>query len=135
MCLIPLISNAQIPDDHPAMQMRKYYCDVYTGQSIVCFESHDLDSILVVAAKFIEPAQVISLYSYKVNPYKYGNETIFAEALEENRNYSSSLRLPIRGKKDIKTFNNYWSARKYNSDFSRGIPRRDSYWRPREHKS
>ena len=39
-------SNAQVPADHPAMQMRKYYADIYTGQSIVCFETHSLDSVL-----------------------------------------------------------------------------------------
>lgn len=62
--------------------MRKYYCDIYTGQSIVCFESFDVDSVLAVVKECIIPAQMISVYSYKENPYKH--ETIFANSLEED---------------------------------------------------
>lgn len=72
---IGTISNAQPPSTHPAMQMRRYYADVYTGSSIISYESDSIDSVLVIAALFIEPAQVISLYSYKQTPYHYQNET------------------------------------------------------------
>ena len=70
-----MISNAQPPSTHPAIQMRRYYADVYTGSSIISYETDSIDSVLVIAALFIEPAQVISLYSYKQTPYHYRNET------------------------------------------------------------
>lgn len=124
---------AQIPDDHPAMQMRKYYCDVYTGQSIVCFESHNLDSILVVASKFIVPAQVISLYSYTQNPYNH--EGIFKETLEEARYNLASHPLPCFGKKGRKPIYYYRTARQYNNDHSRTISGRYCHWRSRTSKS
>lgn len=73
--MIGMISNAQPPSTHPAMQMRRYYADVYTGSSIISYETDSIDSVLVIAALFIEPAQVISLYSYKQTPYNYRNES------------------------------------------------------------
>ena len=72
-------SNAQVLPDHPAMQMRKYYADIYTGQSIVCFETHSLDSVLALVSQFIVPAQVISVYSYIQNPYN--DERLFSQIL------------------------------------------------------
>lgn len=79
-----MISNAQPPPTHPAMQMRKYYADVYTGSSIVEFESACLDSILMIVSALVVKAQVISVYSYVDNPYKnrqiYG---IFKNPLEK----------------------------------------------------
>lgn len=71
---IGMTSNAQPPSTHPAMQLRRYYADVYTGSSIISYETDSIDSVLVIAALFIEPAQVISLYSYKQTPYNYRNE-------------------------------------------------------------
>lgn len=112
LLMISMIGFSQPPPDHPAIQMRKYYCDIYTGQSIVCFESTDLDSILVVASKFIVPAQVISLYSYIDKPYSH--ERIFAKTLEKdsnspfNRNshprYSVSLRSFPGNRKSLKHY-------------------------------
>lgn len=107
-----MIAFSQPPPYHPALQLRKYYCDIYTGQSIVCFESTDLDSILVVASKFIVPAQVISLYSYIDKPYSH--ERIFAKTLEKDslsllyRNsaprYSVSLRSFPGNRKSLKHY-------------------------------
>lgn len=133
MCSIFMISNAQPPNDHPAMQMRKYYCDVYTSNSIFCFESFDLDSILVVARTFIEPAQVISLYSYKQNPYNHENPFLYPSALAENRSSYTAHSLPCFGKNDRKKIADYWRPRQYNRDFSRTISGRYSYWRPRDY--
>ena len=102
------------------MQMRKYYCDVYTGQSIVCFESHSLDSILTVASQFIVPAQVISLYSYKTNPYNFKHETIFAQTLEEDSNCSSSSSsFAALDQSNFKSFYHYRESRQYHTSQSR----------------
>lgn len=50
---------------------RSYYVDVYTGQSILFYESPDILSALAIVAQFAHPAQVISFYSYKQDPFKY----------------------------------------------------------------
>ena len=47
-----------------------YFVDVYTSQSVLYFEFETLDSALAVVDSFIVPAQVISIYSYRDNPYK-----------------------------------------------------------------
>lgn len=135
-----MISNAQPPPTHPAIQMRKYYADVYTGSSIVEFESSCLDSILMVVSALVVKAQVISVYSYVDNPFKNRNVYgISKKALEKSAMCASSPRSrskPYRtGKTYSRQINYHWSPRQYYCDFSRGIPRRDSYWRPREHKS
>ena len=75
LCLSVYSGYSQVPANHPAMQMRRYYADVYTKTSIITFESTKLDSILYVVTQFIEPAQVISVYSYKENPYNYRPNT------------------------------------------------------------
>lgn len=121
-----MISKAQPPTDHPALQERKYYCDVYTGSSIVCFESYDLDSLLTIAKTFIIPAQSISLYSYIQNPYN--NERIFAQALEEASNSSSLFRSSFPRYKEFEKVNYYWQPRQYYSYLPSGIPRRNRNW-------
>lgn len=73
LCLSVYSGFSQVPEKHPARQMRKYYADVYTGASILEYQAESLDSILFVVSQFIEPAQVISVYSYKSDPYKYRN--------------------------------------------------------------
>lgn len=140
-----MISNAQPPPTHPAMQMRKYYADVYTSGSIIAFESFDLDSILNVVSKLVIHAQVISVYSYVDNPYKfnskhiYGHEAISFKQLEKSSMFTSFPRSHSKPYRPGKTYSRqiyyHWSPRQYYCDFPRGIPRRDSYWRPREHKS
>lgn len=135
-----MISNAQPPPTHPAMQMRKYYADVYTGSSIVEFQSSSLDSILMVVSALVVKAQVISVYSYVDNPFKnryiYGISKKTLEKSAMCASFPRSRFKPYRtGKTYSRQINYHWSPRQYHSDFSRGIPRRDSYWRPREHKS
>lgn len=68
---------SQVPDSHPAKQMRMFYADVYTGSNILEYRAETLDSILFVVSKFIEPAQVISVYSYKTDPYKFRRSNIY----------------------------------------------------------
>ena len=65
------------PDSHPARQMRQYYADVYTGSTILEYKAESLDSILFVVSQFIEPAQVISVYSYKHDPYNFRRKQIY----------------------------------------------------------
>ena len=57
--------------------VRKYYVDIYTGQSVLEFEFFSLDSALHVIETYIVQAQTICIYSYKLNPYNHGSETIF----------------------------------------------------------
>lgn len=120
MSLTALTLTAQIPDSHPAVKMRKYYADVYTSRSIVCFESHDLDSLLMICKELIVPAQVISLYSYVDNPYKY--DSIFKETLEKSGiacNAPGSLLLC--SKEGSEPFYYYRTAEQYYLDLSRGV--------------
>ena len=71
---------SQVPDDHPAKLMRMYYADVYTGATILEYKAETLDSILFVVSQFIEPAQVISVYSYKQDPYNFRRKNIYADS-------------------------------------------------------
>ena len=73
LCLSVYSGFSQVPENHPARQMRNYYADVYTGSTILEYQAESLDSILFVVSHFIEPSQVISVYSYKSDPYKYRN--------------------------------------------------------------
>ena len=135
-----MISNAQPPPTHPAMQMRKYYADVYTGSSIVEFESVCLDSILMVVSALVVKAQVISVYSYVDNPYKNRNiYGISQKALEKSAMCASFPRSRVKPyfnyKAHIRPLNYHWSPRQYYCDLSRRVTRRYSYWRPREYKS
>lgn len=59
-----------IPIPEPS---RSYYVDVYTGQSIISYESDEILSALAIVAQFAHPAQCISFYSYKNTPYKFTN--------------------------------------------------------------
>lgn len=52
---------------------RMYYVDVYTGQSILSYESPEILNALSIVAQFAHPAQCISFYSYKQDPYKIRN--------------------------------------------------------------
>lgn len=72
--------SQEVPDDHPAKQMRMYYADVYTGANILEYKAESLDSILFVVSQFIEPAQVISVYSYKYDPYNFRRKNIYADS-------------------------------------------------------
>ena len=124
-----LTLTAQIPDNHPAVRMRKYYADVYTSRSIVCFESNDLDSLLTICKELIVPAQVISLYSYVEYPYNYAPENVFENSLEGLASARSSLgSLLLCSKESPEPFNYYWTAKQYYLDFSRGVSGRYRYW-------
>lgn len=72
--------SQEVPDNHPAKQMRMYYADVYTGANILEYKAESLDSILFVVSQFIEPAQVISVYSYKYDPYNFRRKNIYADS-------------------------------------------------------
>lgn len=56
---------------------RRFYVDVYSGQSVVSFEFSSLDSALTVIEHFVVKAQTISVYSYEQNPFNHGSENIF----------------------------------------------------------
>lgn len=124
-------SNAQVPADHPAMQMRKYYADIYTGQSIVCFETHSLDSVLALVSQFILPAQVISVYSYVNNPYN--DERPFSQTLEEVSSDPSSVLALSRFKPPsasvIRSFHYYWTSGQYYRYLSGRVSGRNCHWR------
>ena len=131
---------AQPPPSHPAMQMRKYYADVYTGSSIVEFSSYDLDSILMVASQLVIKAQVISIYSYLDNPYKNRNVYgIYQTTLEKAAMCTFGNRYKyypyISISRGIKPFYNYWSPRQHRFDFPRGISGCYRYRRPRANQS
>ena len=68
--------NLMIPPNDPD---RMYYVDVYTGQSILCYETPDIVEALNVCCQFVHPAQVVSFYSYKHKhePYKIRNYVNF----------------------------------------------------------
>lgn len=120
MISIAMSSNAQPPSSHPALQMRRYYADVYTGKSIVCYESSSLDSVLFVVKQCIVPAQVISVYSYTQNPYN--NERIFAQSLEEVSSDPSSAGASDRYRPPsspiFTALSNYWTSGQYYRYFS-----------------
>lgn len=124
-------SDAQVPADHPAMQMRKYYADIYTGQSIVCFETHSLDSVLALVSQFIVPAQVISVYSYTQNPYN--DERPFSQTLEEDSSDPSSALALSRFKPPsspvIRSLHYYWTSGQYYRYLSGRVSGRNSYRR------
>lgn len=68
-----MISTAQelfeyIPVPEPD---RVYYVDVYTGKSVLSYETPEILSAIAVVSRFVHPAQCISFYSYKQDPYKY----------------------------------------------------------------
>lgn len=117
---IGMISNAQPPSMHPAIQMRRYYADVYTGSSIISYETDSIDSVLVIAALFIEPAQVISLYSYKQTPYNYRNESFGISEISSlaytkiYRNWPDSLfRLSLLSTEFDRPKHHYWQSGQY----------------------
>ena len=65
----PLSTTSQIDAYLPARQDgRLYYIDVYTGQSVLCYETPEIISALAVVSTFLHPAQCISVYSYKQDP-------------------------------------------------------------------
>ena len=125
-----MISNAQPPPSHPAMQMRKYYADIYTGQTIVSYESHDLDSVLMVVAKCVIAAQVISVYSYINSPYN--NERIFAKTLEEASSDTSSYLAWSRSFETaspvLSALHHYWTSGQYYSYLSGRVSGRYCNW-------
>lgn len=47
---------------------RMYYVDVYTGQSVLCYESPEILTAISILSQFVHPAQCISFYSYKSDP-------------------------------------------------------------------
>lgn len=131
-----MILKAQPPNTHPAIQMRKYYADVYTGNSIVAFESTNLDSILMIASQLVVKAQVISLYSYVDNPYKnkdvYGISQKALEKAPIGLGASSRFAmLPKFGKKDRQSFYNHRTPGQYYSYQPGGITGCYRYRRPR----
>lgn len=123
--MIALSSSAQVPDHHPAIQMRKYYADVYTGSSIISYESESIDSILVVVSEFIRPAQVISVYSYVDSPYKHRYND-FRMAQKERvehppdilRTCSSGLYLSVLPQEFVQSSYSDWLTRQYHFDLS-----------------
>lgn len=123
------ISNAQPPPSHPAMQMRKYYADIYTGQTIVSYESHDLDSVLMVVSRCVIAAQVISVYSYINSPY---NERVFSQTLEEaSSDPSSALAFSWSDApcpSVLSSFPYYWTSRQYYRYLSGRVSGRYSNW-------
>lgn len=46
---------------------------MYTSQSVLSFKFESLDSALMVVETYVVPAQTISIYSYREDPYKYRN--------------------------------------------------------------
>ena len=107
MALISIL--AQPPSNCIASQMRKYYCDMYTGQNIVCLEFDSLDELIEVIKLYIVPANLLSVYSYKQNqnPYKYGRQTIYSKTLDKDPNNLFSYPLPIFDTSCFEPFNNY----------------------------
>lgn len=65
----PLTKTSDLDVYLPARQDgRLYYVDVYTGQSVLCYETPEIISALAVISTFLHPAQCISVYSYKQDP-------------------------------------------------------------------
>lgn len=93
LILTPLM-KADPPDCHPAVKLRMYYADIYTGSSIVCYESSSVDSVLFIVERCVEKAQCISVYSYKDSPYNfnYNGKEISLRALEKAPMLSSDSR-------------------------------------------
>lgn len=85
---------ADPPSSHPAVKMRMFYADIYTGSSIVCYESSSVDSVLFIVESCVEKAQCISVYSYIDSPYKfnYNGKEISFSALEKAPMLSSDSR-------------------------------------------
>lgn len=130
MISVVMISSAQPPPDHPAMLMRKYYADIYTGQSIVSYESHDIDSVLMVVSKCVVSAQVISVYSYINSPYN--DKTIFAQALEKDDSSLSPHYSFLRVSNPIPTFVSAFSrnrtSEQYRPYYTRDFSGCYNYW-------
>ena len=120
-----MISNAQPPPSHPAMQMRKYYADIYTGQTIVSYESHDLDSVLMVVAKCVIAAQVISVYSYLNSPYL---ERVFKTTLEEDPCDPSYLSSCCAGPSVFSALSDNWTSGQYYRYLSGRVSGRYCNW-------
>lgn len=94
-----------------SQEVRKYYVDVYTGQSIVEFEFYSLDSALQVIKTYVVQSQTISIYSYKLNPYKHGSENIFKAT---RKNYPIS---PIDRNLRVSSFACLQGRRRKNYDY------------------
>lgn len=113
---------------------RKFYVDVYTGQSVVSFEFSSLDSAFQVIDYFVVNAQTISVYSYEQNPYNHGSENIFAATSKKYllgvlvRRYR--LPRPPGRPQTQQSYPSSRSSRQYSGYQSYRVSRCNRHWRP-----
>lgn len=52
----------------PENDNKTYFVDVFTSQSVLQYETHDILEALFVCSQYVRPAQMISLYAYDNDP-------------------------------------------------------------------